>query len=62
MKQPSQKVTPYELKAEQMSVSSRFAGDSRKTLVCVSKGTLSGVNLMIVGGVGLTTVDPTEET
>lgn len=61
MKQPSQKVTPCELKAEQMSVSSRFAGDSRKTLVCVSKGTLSGVNLMIVGGVGLTTVDPTEE-
>ncbi len=39
----------------------RFAGNSRKTLVCVSKGSLPGVNLMIVGGVGLTTVDPTEE-
>lgn len=39
----------------------RFAGNSRKTFVCVSKGSLPGVNLMIVGGVGLTTVDPTEE-
>lgn len=38
----------------------RFAGNSRKTFVCVSKGLLSGGNRMIVGGVGLTTVDPTE--
>ncbi|KAM8769402.1 uncharacterized protein AB9X84_001497 isoform 1-T1 [Acanthopagrus schlegelii] len=42
MKQPSQKVTPYELEAEQMSVSSRFAGDSCKTLVCFEGDALWG--------------------
>lgn len=35
--------------------------NSRETFVCVSKGSLPGVNLTIVGGVGLTTVDPTKD-
>ena len=38
-----------------------FVWNSRKTLICVSKGSLPGFIRMIVGGVGLTTVDPTEE-
>lgn len=45
----------------QMFVNVKFAENSRKTFVCVSKGSLPSVTRNAVGGGGLTTVDWTEE-